>query len=137
MPEHKALRRSVLGVKRRLQSAGAQRVICVEKDKVLTVRRSQSGVARGGHAAVLLMQNRHAGISGGPGVAQTAAFVGAAVVHENTVQPACDLLGQNAGHTAVQCRSGLVDRHDHAEGRLAHWAPPFSVTSRTMRTNSS
>ena len=59
MPEHKALRRSVLGVKRRLQSAGAQRVICVEKDKVLAVRCSQSGVARGGHAAVLLMQNRH------------------------------------------------------------------------------
>ena len=61
----------------------------------------------------------------------------AAVVYEDVRVPACDLLGQNAGHTAVQCRSGLVDRHDHAEGRLAHWAPPFSVTSRTMRTNSS
>ena len=137
VPEHKALRRSVLGIKRRLQSTGTQRVVGVEKDNIFTVRSSQSGVAGGGHAAVLLMQDRHAGVSGGPAVAQTAAVVGAAVVHENTAQPAYDLLCQNAGHTAVQRGRGLVDRHDHAEGRLAHWVPPFSVTSCTMRTNSS
>ena len=82
------------------------------------------------------MDDRHAGVTRGPGVAQFAAVVRAAVVHQDAGQPACHVLGDNALDAAVQRSHGLVDRHNDGDGRLAHWAPPFSVMSRTMRTNS-
>ena len=126
----------VLGVQGRLQSPGAQGIVRVKKDDILAVRCGQTAVARTGNAQIVLMDDRHAGVPRGPGIAQFSAVVGAAVIDQNTGDRLLRLLGDDALHAAVKRGHGLVDRHDNGDGRLAHRAPPVSIISCAMRTNS-
>ena len=128
IPHHKGVRVGLLGIQRRLQGAGAQRIVRVEKHQKLAVRQRHPVVARHRNAQVPLVQHLHAGIPGSPRIAQRAAVVGAAVVDQHALQPACYLLADNALHTAIQRGGGVVYRHDHTDGGLAHRAAPFCKT---------
>ena len=130
------MRRAPLGIERRLQGTGTQCIIGVQKNDILAPGCSQTGVACTGNTAVLLMDDRHAGVPRGPGIAHFPAVVGAAVIDQNTGDRLLRLLGDDALHAAVKGGHGLVDRHDNGDGRLAHRVPPVSIISCAMRTNS-
>ena len=136
VPDHKGVRVGVLGIQRRLQRTGAQRVVSVKKHQKLAVRQRHSVVARHRNAQIPLVQHLHAGIPGSPRIAQRTAVVGAAVIDQHALQPARHLLADNALHTAVQRGGGVVYRHDHTDGGLAHKAAPFCKTVWTSATKS-
>ena len=56
------MRRAPLGIERCLQGTGTQCIIGVQKNDILAPGCSQTGIARAGNTAVLLMDDRDAGI---------------------------------------------------------------------------
>ena len=131
MPQNKGVRVGLLDLQRCLQGAGTQCVVGIQKYDIVRVGGGKSRVAGAGNAAVLLVNDLYPGVAGGPGVAQRAAGVGAAVIHQHAADAACHPLAQDAGYAAVQRGLGPVHRHHHADSRAAHDRPPNSSTMRT------
>ena len=98
------------------QRACGQQVVRVREKNVFAGGLLQAQVAGGGNALVLLMKNQHPRVLLGKAVAQGAASVRAAVVHQDQFKIR-DALAQDAFHAGGQKGFGPVHRHDDTEQR--------------------
>ena len=118
----------------RVQVAGADDIVRVHKGKVAAARGINAGVARGGQALVLLVEDPHALVLGGDLIAQLAAAVGGTVVHQQHFKRHFNLLLQDAVHALLQVRFGIVDRYDHTDSDMLHRvSSPSSLLSGVPR----
>ena len=108
------------GVVQRLQKARQNDIIGVNKGIIAALGGVDAGVARGGQALVLLMDDPHALITGGVLVADLSAAVGGAVVDEKHLDGHIDLLGQNALDALGQVGLRVVNRHDYTDRDMFH-----------------
>ena len=108
------------GVKVRLHQ-----IVGVHKADVVPGGGVQPGVAGAGRAAVRLVDDPHPAVLRGQPVAQFAAAVGAAVLHQQQLQVVVGL-GQHAAHRQRQQVFGVVHRHDNADLFFCsrHGGPP-------------
>ena len=97
------------GVKVRLHQ-----IVGVHKADVVPGDGVQPGVAGAGRTAVRLVDDPHPAVLRGQPVAQFAAAVGAAVLHQQQLQIVVGL-GQHAAHRQRQQVFGVVHRHDNAD----------------------
>ena len=125
------------GVVQRLQVGRAQDVVRVHKGVVPPLGGVDAGVARGGQALVLLVDHPDALIPGGHLVAQLAAAVGGAVVHQDHLKGLVEFLIQDAPDAFFQPGLGVVDRHDHADTGTFHKFDPFQNLHDLLRVISS
>ena len=94
------------------QHIGRPLVVAVQKQQPLPFCGRDAGVAGGGQALVFLVQRHHAGDLGGKGVAQGAAGVGGAVVHQDALPVRRAGLFRHALDAKRQIPLHIVHRHD-------------------------
>ena len=105
-----------------LEHVGVQPVVAVHKGEVFARGGLDAGVARAGQATVRLVDDLHPGIGGGVFVADGAAPVGRAVVHQDHLEVGKGL-GQDRIHTAAQIALHVIYRDDHTD--LWHIGSPY------------
>ena len=110
----------------RLQQAGGHGIIAVQEQHPLAFCGGQPGVAGVSQAAVLLVEHPQAGNLRRQHVADLAAGIGRAVIHEDALPiPGTGLL-RHAFDARRQVVLHIINRHD--DGKLGHGVVSFSRT---------
>ena len=107
------------GVQQRFVHGGFDEVVGVHKAHVVAPGVVQTHVGGGRRAAVGFVEYPDAGVSFGKFIAQLAAAVGAAVLHQQQLKIR-EGLRKDAGHRAGQVVFGVVHAGDDADGGVGH-----------------